>query len=103
MRATMHVAVESPRSKLRDRGGGPVGIMHVLLISNSTQYGRGYLDHVEAELRDFLGGARRVVFAPFAVFDRKAYVAKARTRFAALGLDLQALEGPSTLDVADAI
>lgn len=77
--------------------------MRVLLISNSTQYGRGYLDHVEAELRDFLRGARRVLFAPFAVFDRAAYVAKARARFAALGLALDPLEGPSALEGADAI
>ena len=27
----------------------------VLLISNSTLYGSGYLDHAESELRDFLG------------------------------------------------
>jgi peptidase E len=28
----------------------------VLLISNSTLYGRGYLDHTEEEIRDFLAG-----------------------------------------------
>jgi len=77
--------------------------MRVLLISNSTQYGRGYLDHVEAELRDFLGGARRLLFAPFAVFDREAYVAKARARLAALGLEVHALSAPAALDSADAI
>ena len=27
----------------------------LLLISSSTIYGHGYLDHVEAEIRDFLG------------------------------------------------
>ena len=26
----------------------------VLLISNSTPYGSGYLDHAEVEIRDFL-------------------------------------------------
>jgi dipeptidase E len=38
----------------------------VLLISNSTVYGRGYLDHVEYEIKSFLGSARRVLFFPFA-------------------------------------
>ena len=77
--------------------------MRVLLISNSTQYGRGYLDHVEAELRDFLNGARRVLFAPFALFDRAAYVAKAQARFEEMGYQLYAIDGPAALDAADAI
>src|SRR3979411_2570352 len=40
----------------------------LLLVSNSTQYGRGYLDHVDSELRSLIGRARRVLFAPFALF-----------------------------------
>jgi dipeptidase E len=74
-----------------------------LLISNSTQFGRGYLDHVDAELRDFLGPVRRVLFAPFAVHDRDAYVAKARARFATLGCALEALDRPRQLDGTAAI
>jgi dipeptidase E len=52
----------------------------LLLISNSTQFGRGYLDHAEAEIRDFLGAARRICFVPFALYDRQAYAAKVRER-----------------------
>jgi dipeptidase E len=63
----------------------------VLLISNSTQHGRGYLDHVEAELRDFLSGVRSVLFVPFALFDRAAYAARARARLSALGLACDSL------------
>jgi dipeptidase E len=73
------------------------------LISNSTQHGRGYLDHVEAELRDFLGTARRVLFAPFALFDREAYAGKARARFEAMGYELETLAGRNQLDGADAL
>jgi dipeptidase E len=58
---------------------------HVLLVSNSTVYGRGYLDHVEDEIRSFLGAVKRVLFFPFALQDRDAYAAKAKSRFAALG------------------
>ena len=32
----------------------------VLLISNSTLYGSGYLDHAESEIHDFLGDAKKV-------------------------------------------
>jgi dipeptidase E len=63
--------------------------MKNLLISNPTVYGRGYLDHVEDEIRNFLGGARHVLFFPFALHDRDAYAEKAKTRFAAMGYSLQ--------------
>ena len=60
----------------------------VLLISNSTLYGSGYLDHAEAEIRDFLGDVRRVLFVPFALYDRDAYTASARERFAKMDYEL---------------
>lgn len=60
----------------------------LLLISNSTLYGRGYLDHVEAEIRDFLGNVRSVVFVPYAMFDRQGYASRARARFQAMGYGL---------------
>jgi dipeptidase E len=44
----------------------------VLLISNSTLYGSGYLDHAESEIRDFLGDVGRVLFVPYALYDRDA-------------------------------
>ncbi len=62
-----------------------------LLISNSTVYGRGYLDHVETEIRSFLGSAQRVLFFPFALYDRYAYTATAKTRFDAMGYSLESV------------
>src|SRR5216684_4032912 len=64
----------------------------LLLISNSTQHGGGYLDHVESEIREFLGAARRVLFVPFALFDQDAYVELARARFERIGYSLHRLE-----------
>jgi dipeptidase E len=61
----------------------------ILLISNSTVYGRGYLDHVEDQIKSFLGSAGRVLFFPFALFDRDGYAANAKARFAAMGYSLQ--------------
>ena len=60
----------------------------VLLISNSTLHGSGYLDHAEGEIRDFLGDVKRVLFVPFALYDRDAYAATARERFAKMGYEL---------------
>ena len=60
----------------------------VLLISNSTLFGSGYLDHAEAEIRDFLGGIKRVLFVPFALYDRDAYAATAHDRFKRMGYEL---------------
>lgn len=57
----------------------------VMLISNSTVHGRGYLDHAEEAIRAFLRTARNVLFFPFALHDRDGYAAKARERFGAMG------------------
>ena len=61
----------------------------LLLISNSTLYGSGYLDHAESEIRDFLGDVKRVLFVPFALYDHDAYASLARERFNAMGYELE--------------
>ncbi|HEY2943488.1 MAG TPA: dipeptidase PepE [Vicinamibacteria bacterium] len=63
----------------------------LLLLSNSTEHGRGYLDHAMPDIRDFLGPVRRVVFVPFALRDREAYTAKVRTRFEPEGIAVHGL------------
>jgi dipeptidase E len=63
----------------------------VLLISNSTLHGSGYLDHAEAEIRDFLGDVTRVLFVPFALFDRDTYASTAQKRFEKMGYDLSSI------------
>jgi dipeptidase E len=65
--------------------------MQLLLISNSTLYGSGYLDHAETEIRDFLGDVKRVLFVPFAVHDRDEYAATAQQRFARMGYELSSI------------
>ena len=50
----------------------PSAQTRVLLISNSTMHGCGYLDHVEEAIRAVLGTLRRVLFVPFAMHDRAA-------------------------------
>jgi dipeptidase E len=62
--------------------------MRLLLISNSTMHGRGYLEHCSADIRQFLGARCRVAFVPFALKDHDGYADKAAKAFAALGQDL---------------
>jgi dipeptidase E len=67
------------------------GSPRILLISNSTLYGSGYLDHAEGEIRDFLGAIKKVLFVPFALHDRDSYAAQARERYAKMGYDLDSI------------
>jgi dipeptidase E len=62
----------------------------ILLISNSTVYGRGYLDHVEEQIKSFLGHATKILFFPFALHDRDTYATQAKARFAAMGYAVEA-------------
>ena len=79
----------------------------VLLISNSTLFGSGYLDHAEDEIRDFLGAAKRVLFVPFALYDRDAYATTARERFRKMGYEMtsvhNAVDGTQALAETEAI
>src|SRR5260370_35766688 len=61
----------------------------VLLISNSNVYGRGYIDHVESEIRNLLGKTQRVLFVAFALYDRGAYAATTKMRFRAMGYSIE--------------
>jgi dipeptidase E len=63
----------------------------VLLISNSTLYGGGYLDHAASEIGDFLGNLKTVLFVPYALHDRDGYASRARERFRTMGYDLDSI------------
>src|SRR6516164_9361719 len=86
---------------------GMDGIRRLLLISNSTLYGSGYLDHVESEIKAFLGRLSRTVFIPFSVHDRRAYAENAQERFRNMGFELRSIHDVSNMqraiDEADAI
>ena len=64
---------------------------NLLLISNSTMHGGGYLEHCATEIKDFLGERKRVMFVPFALADHDGYAQKAREAFAAMGHDLDSV------------
>jgi len=61
--------------------------VRLLLISTSTVYGTGYLDHAEDEIRDHLADVRQILFVPYALADRDAYADKAADRFGRMGIE----------------
>ncbi|HEY5884345.1 MAG TPA: dipeptidase PepE [Pyrinomonadaceae bacterium] len=67
----------------------------ILLISNSTLHGSGFLDHAEAEIRDFLGDVTRVLFVPFALHDQDGYAARVTDRMALMGYRVESIHQAS--------
>lgn len=63
----------------------------LLLISNSTLHGSGYLEHCAGELRDFLGGVKKVLFVPYALHDRDRYADLAAEGYRKLGFGLESV------------
>jgi dipeptidase E len=73
------------------------GKRRLLLVSNSTLYGRGYLDHAEPEIRDLVGPGTGILFVPFALSDRREYASKAQRRFSDMGLSLTSIHDVSNV------
>ena len=65
--------------------------MRLLLISNSTNYGGGFLDHCADEIKGFLGNAKSIVFVPYALNDLDGYAAKTRERYAKMGIEVKSV------------
>ena len=63
----------------------------LLLISTSTVFSTGYLEHALPEIEDFLGSAERVLFVPYALKDHAAFAVKTRGAFLTLGRSLDSL------------
>lgn len=79
----------------------------LLLLSNSTSHGRGYLDHAIDEMLAALGPVRRVLFVPFALQDRAGYVARFEARMASAGVEASGLAADATarrqIEAAEAV
>jgi dipeptidase E len=81
--------------------------MRLLLLSNSTNHGSGFLDHAMEAIRSFLGNAPELAFVPFALRDQAGYVARVRERFLREGIGVQAVSadaaGRACLERAPAV
>jgi len=79
----------------------------LLLLSNSTTHGRGYLDHAEQEIRAHFQGVRRILFVPFALHDQPAYVRHAAGRLERMGFEVDGLQegagATATVEQAEAL
>ncbi|KAM4626246.1 alpha-aspartyl dipeptidase [Discoglossus pictus] len=74
----------------------------LLLISNSTLHGGGYLEHCQEHIQKLLGAqVKRVLFVPYALHDRDAYAKTARQKFESLGYGLDSVHEAS--DPVDAV
>jgi dipeptidase E len=79
----------------------------LLLLSNSTNHGEGYLDHAMPEILATLGGGKRLLFVPFALADRGGYTAKFRARMEREGVEVEEatadLAGRRRIEIAEAV
>ena len=79
----------------------------LLLISTSTMFGTGYLDHCAAAIQEHVQPLSRVLFIPYAGHDLDAYEAKAAERFAKMELALRSIHHESekrgAVERADAV
>lgn len=61
---------------------------NLLLLSNSTNAGQGYLEHAWNAVLPALDGAIEIVFVPYALADHDAYTQKVREAFAPHGISV---------------
>ncbi|XP_073711155.1 alpha-aspartyl dipeptidase [Misgurnus anguillicaudatus] len=76
--------------------------IRLLLVSNSTLHGGGYLQHCQQQIQDFFGKeVRRILFVPYALHDRDAYTKTARDKFKTLGYEVDSVH--ETSDPVEAV
>ncbi|HEU5161943.1 MAG TPA: dipeptidase PepE [Thermoanaerobaculia bacterium] len=78
----------------------------LLLLSNSTIHGEGFLDWAEETIREYMGKRQRITFVPFALDDLDAYAKTAKERLGKMGFAVDsAHEGDPRAQVrmADAV
>ncbi|MGN5631162.1 dipeptidase PepE [Streptomyces sp. AC154] len=63
--------------------------MNLLLLSNSTQYGCGYLEHALDTVQAFLPSGARLAFVPYALADYTAYTTRVRDALEPAGISVR--------------
>lgn len=75
----------------------------LLLLSNSVNYGQGYLEHARAVIKDFLGASvQKILFFPYAGVTRSfdEYAAAVRAPFEEMGYKLDSVHEASDAERA---
>ncbi|NEA17429.1 dipeptidase PepE [Streptomyces halstedii] len=65
--------------------------MNLLLLSNSTQHGRGYLEHALDTVTSFLPANARLAFVPYALADHDTYTARVRDALEPSGITVRGI------------
>ncbi|XP_076858259.1 alpha-aspartyl dipeptidase isoform X1 [Brachyhypopomus gauderio] len=74
----------------------------LLLVSNSTLHGGGYLEHCQQQIKEFFGQqVKRILFIPYALHDHDAYAKTARDKLKSLGYDVDSVH--ETADPVQAV
>ncbi|XP_053373288.1 alpha-aspartyl dipeptidase-like [Mercenaria mercenaria] len=69
----------------------------LLLISNSTLYGSGYLEHCKDRIKEFLADkVKTVLFVPYALHNRDEYASIARKAYEDMGYNLESIHEKSS-------
>ncbi len=65
----------------------------LLLLSNSRNFGGGYMEHAEPWIRAFFAGTKRAAFVPYAgvTLDWDEYAGMVRERFGPMGIEVQSV------------
>ncbi|MEU9382412.1 dipeptidase PepE [Streptomyces sp. NPDC048279] len=72
--------------------------MELLLLSNSTAFGRKYLEHALEPISEALSGTKEVLFVPFALADHDGYTAEAAEALAPLGVKVRGAHTGNSVD-----
>ena len=64
----------------------------LLLLSNSSVFGGGYLEHAYGAIEELLGDRRTVHFAPYALADHNGYTARVQAALGPLGVSVVGLD-----------
>ena len=73
----------------------------LLLLSNSSVFGRGYLEHALVAIEEFLTGRTTVHFAPYALKDHDGYTQRVESALAPFGVTVVGLH--ATVDPVGAV
>lgn len=68
-------------------------MIRLLLISNSTNAGEGYLEHSKEEMKRFFAGIKKVLFIPWAAvtYSYDEYENNVQTRFSEFGIEVDSI------------
>lgn len=80
--------------------------MELLLLSNSTSPGRGFLEHAREAIGDVLGGRDRLLFVPWAGSRHREYTDRVAHALAPAGVSVEGLDArqaPAQLAAAQAV